>query len=258
MNWASKRKLQYMGGLLGVFLIIFSIFLYPIIVKKPTCFDGIKNGDETGIDCGGSCSLMCKENTSDPLVTWSRAFHVVGSTYNLVAFVENQNRNAAIADIPYEFRVYDVNNRLIGRRQGSTFIPPNKQFAVFEASFDVGQAELKSVSFEFTGPFVWVKKEPTISTLPIYVDNIAMGEDKNNPSLSARIRNESIYNLPPFDVVAILYDKDGNDINASRTVKDGLASNNNSSVFFTWPEKLPSDPVTEDVLIGIDPFSVTF
>ncbi len=29
----------------------------------PTCFDGIKNGDEQGIDCGGHCSTSCREIT---------------------------------------------------------------------------------------------------------------------------------------------------------------------------------------------------
>ncbi len=258
MNWAAKRKLQYIGGFLFIFLVILSIFIYPIITKKPTCSDGIKNGDETGIDCGGSCSVMCQESSSSPLILWSRAFHVVGSTYNLVAFVENQNVNSAVSNMPYEFRVYDVNNRLIGRRQGSTFIPPNKQFAVFEASFEAGQAEVKSVTFEFTGPYVWFKKEPTLNTIQLYVDNIIMGEDKNNPSLTARVKNESVHDLPTFDAVAILYDKDGNAINASRTYRDGILSNTNLPLTFTWPERLPSDPVTEDVLIGINPFSVNF
>lgn len=29
------------------------------VVCPPTCYDGIKNGDETGIDCGGSCPQEC-------------------------------------------------------------------------------------------------------------------------------------------------------------------------------------------------------
>ena len=29
--------------------------------QEPTCFDGIQNGDETGIDCGGSCEACQKE-----------------------------------------------------------------------------------------------------------------------------------------------------------------------------------------------------
>lgn len=258
MTWATKRQLQYVGGLFGIFLIILFIFLYPVIFKKPSCTDGKKNGVEAGIDCGGACSRMCLETTSDPVVLWSRAFPVVGNTYNLVALIENQNKNSGIENIPYEFRIYDVNNRLIGRRQGSTFIPPNTQFAIFEPRFDFGQSQVKSVTFEFSAPFNWIKKEPTLNTLPIYVDNITMGEDKKSPSLSAIIKNESIYEIPSFDVIAILYDEERNAINASKTVKEGLSSNNSLPVFFTWPEPLTSEPVIKDVLISINPFNVSF
>jgi hypothetical protein len=258
MTWAAKRQLQYIMMILGFIFIILFIFLYPIIFKKPTCFDGKQNGDETGIDCGGSCSLMCKQNTSDPFILWSRAFKVADNAYNLVALVENQNKNSAIENISYEFIVYDVNNRMIGRREGTTFIPPNKQFAVFESRFDPGLAQIKSVLFEFTEPFVWVKKEPTINSLPIYVDNVTLGEDTKNPSLSARVKNESIYDLPPFDVIAILYDAEHNAINVSKTITDGLSSNNNMPVSFTWPNTLTSVPVIKDVLVQINPFTVSF
>lgn len=258
MTWATRRKLQYLAGLFGVFLVILFIFLYPVIFKKPTCTDLKQNGDEQGIDCGGSCSIMCKQSVSDPVVLWSRAFHVVGSNYNLVAYIENQNKNAAIENISYEFRVYDEKNRLLGRKKGSTFIPPNKKFAVFETRFDSGESKVKSVTFEFSEDFVWTKKEPTLSTLPIFVDRIEMGNDKNNPSLSARIRNESIQNIPKFEVTAILYDKDRNAINASKTYQEGLMSNGETSVFFTWPEELSEEPVIKDVLVEINPFSVSF
>jgi len=258
MTWATKRKLQYLSAMFLFFLIVLFIIIYPIIFKKPTCTDNKMNGSETGIDCGGSCSLMCKEKTSDPVILWSRAFPVVGNTYNLVAFIENQNKNSAIYNINYEFKIFDTKNHLIGRRNGSTYIPPNKQFAIFEASYNAGEAEIKSVTFEFTDPFVWTKREPTINSLPLYVDNIVLGEDKNNPSLSARIKNDSIYEIPSFEVVAILYDENHNAINVSKTVKDGLTSNNSLPVFFTWPEKLTSEPVTKDILIELNPFNVSF
>lgn len=258
MTWATRRKLQYLSGFFGFILVILFIFLYPVIFKKPTCTDLKQNGTEIGVDCGGSCSLMCKESVSDPVVLWSRAFNVVGSTYNLVALIENQNRNSAIESIPYEFRAYDEKNRLLGRKQGTTFIPPNKQFAVFEARFDSGESKIKSVTFEFISPFVWVKKEPTVNSLPIYVDNIILGDDKKSPSLSARIKNESIHDLPSFEAVAILYDEVGNAINVSKTVKEELPSGQNTTVFFTWPEQLLGDPVVKDVLVEINPFAVSF
>jgi hypothetical protein len=258
MTWATKRKLQYLGGIFGIFIIVLFIFLYPIIFKKPTCFDGKQNGDEAGVDCGGSCMKMCLAKTSEPLVLWSRAFPVVGNFYNLAAYVENQNRNSAIENITYQFVAYDENNRMIGRREGQTFIPPNKQFAIFEPRFDAGQSKVKSVTFEFTEPFNWVKREPTINNLALLVDNISMGQDKSNPSLSAVVKNDSIYDIPSFDVIAILYDVNHNAINVSKTIKDGLHSNSSLPVFFTWPTVLASDPVVEDVLVSINPFSVSF
>lgn len=241
-----------------VILIILFIFLYPIIFKEPTCTDRKMNGIETGVDCGGSCELMCKESVSKPTVLWSRAFYVLNKNYNLVAFIENPNKNSAVKEASYEFRIYDINNRLIGRRQGTTFIPPNKQFAIFESRFNPGEAEVKSVTFEFVEPLVWLKKEPTLDILPIYVDNVTLGEDEKSPSLSAQIKNESIYDLASFEVFAILYDEEHNVINASKTIKDGLTSGNSTPVFFTWPEALTGEPVIKDVLISINPFDVSF
>ncbi len=37
------------------------------INNRATCFDGIKNGDETGIDCGGSCQ-PCSQQVSSPIM----------------------------------------------------------------------------------------------------------------------------------------------------------------------------------------------
>lgn len=238
-------------------LVIFAI-ISPIIFKKPTCTDSKQNGDETGVDCGGSCSLMCKSDISSPVVLWSRSFPVIGNNYNLVAFVENRNKNSAVAVASYEFRIYDSDNKLLGRRVGKTFIPPNQQFAVFESRFDAGQNDIKSVTFEFLPPLVWVKKAPTIQTLPISVNNIVFDNNKNTPTLSAIVNNDSIYDLPEFDVIAILYDINHNAINASKTHKDKLLNNNKTSIVFTWPEILSSIPVTQDILVQVNPFSVSF
>lgn len=258
MSWASHRQFKYFSILvIFVALIIFAL-IYPVIFKKPTCFDNKQNGTETGIDCGGTCSLMCKVDVSDPVVLFSRAFPVVGSNYNLVAYVENRNKNSGVYSASYEFRIYDKNNKLLGRRQGSTFIPPNQQFAIFESRFDAGASELKSVTFEFLPPLIWIKKEPTLQTLPIRVSNIVFDNNKDTPNLSAIISNDSIYDLPEFDVIAILYDGENNAINASKTHKDKLTSGNNLPVVFTWPEPLSALPVIKDILISINPFSVSF
>lgn len=257
MTWATRRKLQYLSGFFGFILVILFIILYPIIFKKPTCTDLKMNGSETGIDCGGACSRMCQESTSDPVVLWSRAFHVIDNNYNLVAYIENQNKNSGVSDVAYEFRIYDVNNRLLGRRQGSTYIPPNKKFAIFESRFDAGVAKVKSVTFEFIPPYNWVKKEPILNNLELYVNDVMMGSDVKEPSLKALVKNESVYDVPYFEVVAILYDIEGNAINVSKTFKNGIASGESLPVFFTWPEELKGEPVIKDILIEINPFKTS-
>ncbi len=258
MSWASRRQSQYILGLLAVIGVIVLIVIWPIITQKPTCSDNKQNGGETGVDCGGICQRVCTAEVTEPQIIWKRAFPVTGNIYNLVALVENRNKAVAINNISYEFRIYDTNNILIGRRVGTTFIPPNQQFAVFEPRFESGQSQIKSVTFEFTPPFVWIKKEPTVQALPIKIEDKIMGEDKNSPTLTARVSNESIYDLPEFDVIAILYNEKHNAINASKTHKDSLPSNNKTSLFFTWPNPLAENPVTQDIIIQINPFLVSF
>jgi hypothetical protein len=258
MSWASSRQFKYLILFVTVLVLIIFALTYNLIFKKPTCFDSKQNGTETGIDCGGSCSLMCKEDTEEPVVLWSRAFPVVNNNFNLVAYVENRNKNSGVVTANYEFRIYDSDNKLLGRRQGTTFIPPNQQFAVFQPRFDAGQSVLKSVTFEFTSPLVWVKKDTTLQTLPIYVKDILLDNNKDTPTLSATITNDSIYDIQEFDVIAILYDIDHNAINASASHKDKLPNNSSIPVTFTWPEVLSAEPVTKDVLISINPFTVDF
>lgn len=232
--------------------------VYPMIFKKSTCFDGKLNGDEIEIDCGGSCSRVCDSKVSEPIVVWSRAFFVTDNIYNLAAYIENQNTNAGVIKANYEFRIYDTNNKLLGRKEGSTYIPPNQQFIVFEPRFNAGESQIRSVSFEFLPPFVWQKKDPVLNTLPIKIDNVVLDNNFNMPNLTANIKNESIYDIPPFEVIAVLYDIDGNAINVSKTEREGLVSNGVSPVYFNWPEALPSTPVKQDILVQINPFNLSF
>ena len=259
MSWARRKQLKYLAIVFGVFLLIVFWIIRPIIFKAPTCTDGKQNGDETGIDCGGSvCLQICSSDTSKPVIVWNRAFNVTGNIYNLVAYAENPNKSAAVANANYEFKVYDTNNRLIGVRDGSTFIPPNKQFVVFEPRFSSGQSQIKSVSFDFIPPFIWVKKQPTANILPIKIGRVVYKENTDGEVLTAIVNNESIYNMPGFDTIAILYDENGNAVNVSKTTVSGLNSNSSAPLFFTWPEIFKKSPVRNDILTQINPFNLPF
>ena len=258
MTWAAKRQLQYLSGFLAIILVIVLIIIAPYLRSDPTCFDGKQNGNEEGVDCGGSCDLICQGQAIEPVIIWSRAFSVIGNNHNLIAFIENRNKDKAVYKVNYEFRVYNKDNRLIGRREGSTFIPPNQRFAIVEPRFNSGLEEIKSVIFNFSEPIVWYKKEPTLQMMPFKTKDIYFEGDINGANLSVKVLNDSIYPLPPFDVIAILYDKDGNAINGSISRREELRGGAEINVVFTWPEKLSATPLTHDVFLSINPFEVSY
>jgi hypothetical protein len=98
-----------------------------------------------------------------------------------------------------------------------------------------------------------------LQTIDINVNKIVFNDDKDTPSLTAVLNNYSIYDIPEFNIVAILYDIDHNAINASKTTtRNKLMSNTSLPLVFTWPETLSAIPVMKDVIVQINPFSVSF
>ena len=91
MNWYTRRRLLYA---LATVILLTAFVLYSFhdtIFPSPNCFDKKQNGYETGVDCGGLCSLMCKEDVSELSVLWARAIKTLPNTYDLVAMISNKN-----------------------------------------------------------------------------------------------------------------------------------------------------------------------
>ena len=252
MNWALKRQIFY---ILLLFLILAGLgflLIYPQFQKAPTCTDGIQNGTETGIDCGGSCPNACSNLMSPLSVLWARAFEVVPGRYNAIAYISNHNKNAAIEKINYRFRFADANNIYIGMREGSTFVPPGGNFAVFVPAIDVGNSVPVYVTFEFTDQNPqWIQvSQNKIDQLKILVSNMQLSDPDSLPKLSATVKNNSLFTIPDINVVAILYDKSGNAVSGSSTYLTSLSPLQSSAINFTWQEPF-SNPVVKQELIPI-------
>src|SRR3989344_7111281 len=104
MTWAFKRQIFYILVFI-VFVGVFGFLIFsPNLNKAPSCIDNKQNGNETGIDCGGSCAKACLTQVDQVSVLWARAFKVVSGHYNAIAYLENHNKNTAINKINYRFR----------------------------------------------------------------------------------------------------------------------------------------------------------
>lgn len=259
MTWALKRQIFYLVvfvALVGFF--IYFIF-YPSFHKAPTCFDNKKNGDEVGVDCGGSCAIACTSQTTDVAVLWARSFRVVDGRYNAVAYIENQNEHAAVYKIHYKFRFSDKDNIYIASREGDTFIPPNGKFAIFEPAINVGNTIPVFTTFEFTEKPTWIQiSNEKIKELQLTIGEVTLQNEDTTPKMSTTLKNNSLFEIPDIKVITILYDAFGNAVNLSSTYVETLKGGETVPVFFTWPEAFNTKIVKKEIIPMFNMFSVKF
>src|SRR3989344_1220537 len=249
MTWALQRQLFYVG-ILAVFFIIFGfLIIYPKLNRPPTCMDNKQNGIETGVDCGGSCTNACRAEVEDISVLWSRSFEVVPGRYNAVAYIVNHNKFAAVDKISYRFRFADKDNVYLGKRDGSTIIPPGGNFAIFEGAVDMGQSVPVYTTFEFIEAPHWIQVAPEkLIHLKVLVSDIKLENETSAPYLSATIKNYSLFDTPEGNVVAILYDAYHNAVSVSSTYLDKLAGEESQNLNFTWPQAFNYQIVTKEII----------
>lgn len=239
MTWAGRRQIAILSVVFILGVSPFAYLIWKQFNKPPTCTDGKHNGAERGIDCGGVCKNFCPFEVTDPVVKWSRAFRITDAVWSAVAYVENQNTNAALSVIPYEFKLYDADRNLIATRRGVTYINPNGVTAVFEGGIRVDGKIPVFTIFQFLKDPEWVPVGATSLYPALITKDQLITEEQNRTRLNALIQNSSrIFSIQVIDVVALLYDKEGNVLAASKTIVDGVAKEGAAPIVFTWPQLL--------------------
>jgi hypothetical protein len=259
LSWSGRKQLGYALAAVGVVVMVAFILFIPRLQREPTCFDGKQNGSETGVDCGGQCPLYCVGEALPLVVSWSRALEVVPGRYNLVALVENQNTQASVYKIDYEFRLYDEDNLFITSRTGETFVNPNTKFAVFEPAVSTGNRDALRATFEFTSTPQWIRVPD--DQVRKYSLSATIGQTEIEPgqsTISATVSNNSFFDLENVEVHAIVYDQQDNAIASSRTVLDRLPKRGSEDVVFTWPYRLPADRGRVDILPQVNILTVGY
>ncbi len=235
--WSTKRRFIYGGSVLVVLLGVILLLAWNFLYKAPTCFDGRMNGDEMGVDCGGSCENLCSNNTLAPTVIWARVFNISGDVYSATALIENPNINSSSAKANYEFRLFDENNRPILVESGSTSIPKNKRFAVFETGIVVRNVVPRYAEFRFTGFSPWQRDETTEPEIDIRYSTVE--NSSSSPRLLGTVTNRSIADIKEVELVVLIIDSDENVIGTSRTYVTDLFRGQTQDFVFTWQKPFP-------------------
>lgn len=245
VKWGVRRQILYY--LVGA--VIFTALLFGVwqtfFRKVPTCFDRVQNEGEAGVDCGGSCALLCPDVARAPTVLWARSFKTAPQTYTAAAYIQNNNVSAGAGSkqAHYSFQLLDSKNILIAEREGVVDIPPMQTVPIVEIGIDTGTREVARTFFNFsdTAPLMW-NKVPQESVQKLRISNAGTYEEGR---LTATIVNDSFEDAKKVQVVAVLFDRDGVARGASKSTVAKIGRRSSATITFTWPEVVSNITRTE-------------
>jgi hypothetical protein len=246
-TWSSKRKFIY--AIIAMILVAVCIGFpaWKILYVPPSCVDNRQNGDEQGIDCGGSCTKVC-QNAFLPLPSpsWVRFKQIVPKTYNAAAYIVNPNPKAGAKKVPYTLEMIDANGLPLSHMSGTFDIAPGRNTLVFAGPFSITTQTPVRATFTVDRDPVWYVGNDPLPTLAVTSKNYV--EASTTSSLNVTLKNTGPLALPALNVYAILTDTSDNVIDFSRTVVDGIAPAGSVIAPFTWPYSHAGSVISIEVL----------
>jgi hypothetical protein len=200
---------------------------------KPTCFDGIKNGEEEGLDCGGVCGISCptQKPEAKPLIVKNLQVVSGGDKCDVVATINNPNGSLGAQHIPYTLTWGSV------KKQGEFFIYPSEERYLAEMNLpcqNADQAQLEAKDppeWKFFSGFEKPNLEISNSVFN-YLDN-----SYEYAEVSGIITNHSPFDLKEVQIFAIVKDTAGSIIAINRTTVNTLnvGQKREFRIFWTHP-----------------------
>ncbi|MEK7109393.1 MAG: hypothetical protein AAB919_03090 [Patescibacteria group bacterium] len=236
LSWSGRRKTLY-TAVVGVLALIAVVFLYQAFFTiAPTCFDGAQNGDEHGVDCGGSCALVCRAEAHAPVQLWARIFQTGAGTYTAAAYIQNDNPGAGAKRVGYSFQLFDADNHLIVERDGVVDLPPVQTIPIIDPNIPVQNRVPTRVLFGFSGVPTWYRIQANkIPALRVTNQNLSSDASK----LNAVLNNNSYFDARAVTLGAVLFDASGTARAASRSIVD-VAKKSSTPIVFTFPGGVPN------------------
>jgi len=235
------------GGVVTVVILAAVAFpAFKFFYKAPTCFDGMMNGNERGMDCGGACEKLCSTDFFPPKVSWYRFEQIAPELYNIAAYVVNLNTDGEAKNVPYHMALYDDKGMLIIDLPGTMTIPPSRNTLAFRSAVSVGKRTPARVFFEFTGTPEWQRRSDTLSKLVVL--NKEYKDEENGSSLMITLKNNDLRPIGRTTVYVALFDASGNALGFSKTILDEILPGQTVVAPYTWPVDRKGKVISIDVL----------
>lgn len=258
--WAFWRRVQYGAGYFTFLASITAGVYFTYFYAAPTCFDNTMNGNEIGLDCsdgsGGAnmCTRICAFTVKSPTVLWAKSFEVMKGQYNVVGYVDNTDPKAGTPAIAYTFKLFDKDDVLITEKSGTTVLPPDSTYPVFEGRVETGGRIPVKTTLELAPSDLWLPSD--FGRSQFRTVDLKLVEADGRPKLNVKMENTELREAKDVEVVATIFDASGNPLTASQTFVKIFPARSQQDIVFTWPSPIAktvrSCSVPTDVVVAID------
>jgi hypothetical protein len=231
---------------------VFFFFLY----QTPTCLDGKRNQDETGIDCGGACGQYCiADLASQPLVITDVEALAYGATSSdAIGNITNKNTKAALRSGTYTFRASDQSGAVVAEATGKFSLLPGESRTVAELGLAVPQNQITKIELVITDED-WVAFTDFTEPPNILVVNqqfSLLAGQAGYAEARGLLQNSSPYDIRTLGIVVVVRDDTGKALSVNKTTMNTLQSGERRDFRLVWPQSFSGTPANTDMQVHFD------
>ena len=220
-----------------------------------SCFDGVQNQEELGVDCGGVC-LPCAGLPEQ--IRFDRASYVSGErgAVDALFYLENVNPQWGARAIPYTLFLDDAQGQVIAQRQGTTFLLPLERHPVIEQGIAVGDGEVIADTRVEIGETTWVevaeygiRDDELVVLVPTFTQ-LTSGPDF--AEVRGIVRNDAPFSFDRVEIYVVVSNRGGEVLGARATDMRTLRSGELREFRIAWRTPFPltgGEPQLEIVAI---------
>ncbi len=241
-----------------VFLIGVGTLWYFVTKPAATCFDGKRNQNEAGIDCGGPCGVACAEAFNPDTFVVRESGFVPGSArneYDAFGIVHNPNGTIGASAIGYDIILRDMSGAEVGRASGTDSLLPQETKTLLSIGIvTTGIPATAEVSFRDASwqRFSGYQERPPLVLYRTRYDKLSSGPYFGEAF--GTLRNDSSFDFRTVTVKIILRDASGKAVALNQTDVNTLLSGDNRDFTLIWPTAFSGDVAKADMEADADFF----
>ena len=234
----SRTQKQLVIG--SIYILIVAVIVGGTLYSnyRPTCNDGIKNGQEEGVDCGTvACGKACASPIQALMVQNVQLAKTPAGDFDMAALVYNPNVDYGSDSVDYDLVIRDSNSQVISSQSYSSYISPGQTKYFVQTSLKglpdgaTGLVVIKSVDWQK------VTAGPDINFV---ISREATTPSSNQTTYQAVVTNQSNFDFSSMDVNVVVFDSSGVVIATNMTNFQTFLSHTDRSLQVTWPFALPA------------------